>query len=213
MKGVSELVPFAVLQEEGEPAPPEPGLVVPQGVPGEGGEDILQRPLPDLPHALGGQLVFGPQLLDVTLDFQKAGDRFDLVPELIALLPQEFLNLLGVDLLQVQPPGSPPQFMLQLFQALQFLEERRVGRGRHGFLELLLEAAHLLQKLLDPLKPLGLLGLLDPLLLQQVEGFADVVFPQHEVGELIEDLLGVSTLGRNRVLTPIITVPDHGWLS
>jgi hypothetical protein len=185
------------------------GLMSAKCIPGQAREYVLQGPLPDLADAFRSQFVLGPQLLDVSLKFQQAGDGFDLVPELIALLPHEVLNLLGVDFIQVEAPGSTAEFMLQLLQPFQFLQGRRV-RGGHGFLELLFEAPDLLQKIMNPLYSLAIIVGLDTLLFQKVESFADVILPEEHIGELFENVLRIGPLdGWERFFPPIIAITDH----
>ena len=58
-----------------------------QGIPVQGVENIPQRSLPDLAHPFRGEDVFIPQLLDELVDLQKAGQRLQVVPELVTLLP------------------------------------------------------------------------------------------------------------------------------
>ena len=59
-----------------------------QGIPLQGVENIPQRSLPDLAHPFGGEHILGPQLLDVAIDLQEAGNGLEVIPELVTRFPQ-----------------------------------------------------------------------------------------------------------------------------
>ncbi len=77
-------------------------------------------------------------------------------------------------------------------------------------LELLLQAAHLFQKIMDPLEPREFIIRLHALLFQKVERFSDVVLTEKKVGELLEDFFGIRSFRRSRVLAAKITIANHG---
>ena len=77
-------------------------------------------------------------------------------------------------------------------------------------LELLLQAAHLFQEIMDPLEPGEFLIGLHALLLQKVERFSDVVLTEKKVGELLEDFFGIRPFRGGRVLAAKITIANHG---
>ena len=77
-------------------------------------------------------------------------------------------------------------------------------------LEPLLEAAHLLQEIMDPLEPRIFVIRFHALLFQEVQGFTDVVLTEKKVGELLEDFIGIRSFRRGRVLAAKITIANHG---
>jgi hypothetical protein len=63
---------------------------------------------------------------------------------------------------------------------------------------------------MNPLHSLAIVTGFHSLLLQEVEGFADVILPEEHIGELFEDIFRIRSLGRGkRFFSPKIAITDH----
>lgn len=76
-------------------------------------------------------------------------------------------------------------------------------------LELLLQAAHLFQKIMDSLEPRGFIMRFQALLFQKVERFADVILSEKKIGELFEDFFGIRSFRRDWFPAVKVTIAYH----